>query len=95
MLLAGHATPALGEPEQQSGKADERASSVGSGSRPNLILFIPHELRADALACFGNRVASTPIWAGGKIAERTRGPSHACARDFPRVVASPGACARR
>jgi choline-sulfatase len=29
-------------------------------SRPNLILFMPDELRADALACYGNPVARTP-----------------------------------
>lgn len=28
--------------------------------RPNLILFMPDELRADALACYGNPVAKTP-----------------------------------
>ena len=29
-------------------------------SRPNLLLFMPDQLRADALACFGSPVASTP-----------------------------------
>jgi choline-sulfatase len=36
-----------------------------SGSRPNLILFFPDELRADALACYGNPVTRTPtstVW---------------------------------
>ncbi len=31
-----------------------------SGSRPNLILFYPDELRADALACYGNPITRTP-----------------------------------
>ncbi|MDR6710322.1 MULTISPECIES: sulfatase-like hydrolase/transferase [unclassified Novosphingobium] len=31
-----------------------------AGSRPNLILFFPDELRADALACYGNPVTRTP-----------------------------------
>src|SRR5215470_18318278 len=28
--------------------------------RPNLVLFMPDQLRADALGCFGNPTASTP-----------------------------------
>jgi arylsulfatase A-like enzyme len=28
--------------------------------RPNIVVFIPDQLRADALGCFGNEVASTP-----------------------------------
>ena len=28
--------------------------------RPNVVLFMPDQLRADALGCFGNAVASTP-----------------------------------
>ena len=31
-----------------------------SGSRPNLILFFTDEMRADALACYGNPVTRTP-----------------------------------
>ncbi|HEX3918531.1 MAG TPA: sulfatase-like hydrolase/transferase, partial [Caulobacteraceae bacterium] len=29
-------------------------------ARPNLILFMPDELRADALGCYGNPVTATP-----------------------------------
>ncbi|HEY8547078.1 MAG TPA: sulfatase-like hydrolase/transferase [Acidimicrobiales bacterium] len=29
-------------------------------ARPNIVVFIPDQLRADALGCFGNPVASTP-----------------------------------
>jgi arylsulfatase A-like enzyme len=29
-------------------------------TRPNIVVFIPDQLRADALGCFGNAVASTP-----------------------------------
>jgi choline-sulfatase len=29
-------------------------------SRPNLVLFMPDELRANALACYGNPLAKTP-----------------------------------
>lgn len=31
-----------------------------SPSRPNLVLFMPDEMRADALACYGNPVTRTP-----------------------------------
>jgi arylsulfatase A-like enzyme len=31
-----------------------------SDGRPNIVVFIPDQLRADALGCFGNPVASTP-----------------------------------
>lgn len=37
--------------------ADERKPA---GRRPNIILFMPDELRADAVACFGNPVVKTP-----------------------------------
>ncbi|HET9099834.1 MAG TPA: sulfatase-like hydrolase/transferase [Acidobacteriaceae bacterium] len=35
----------------------ERQSST---TRPNLVLFMPDELRADALACYGNPLTRTP-----------------------------------
>ena len=31
-----------------------------AGRRPNLVLFMPDQLRADAVGCFGSTVASTP-----------------------------------
>lgn len=36
-----------------------RAGAAGA-ARPNLILFFPDEMRADALACYGNPVTRTP-----------------------------------
>lgn len=36
------------------------ASATGKGSRPNLILFMPDEMRADSLACYGNPITRTP-----------------------------------
>lgn len=36
------------------------ALAQAGGSRPNLILFYPDEMRADALACYGNPVTRTP-----------------------------------
>jgi len=35
---------------------------VPGGSRPNLILFFPDEMRADSLACYGNPVTRTPAF---------------------------------
>jgi choline-sulfatase len=37
-----------------------QVARAATGSRPNLILFFPDELRADALACYGNPVTRTP-----------------------------------
>lgn len=36
------------------------AQPSGFGSRPNLILFFPDEMRADSLACYGNPATKTP-----------------------------------
>ncbi len=49
-LKAADASAAPGEAE---------AAPAGT-RRPNLILFIPDEMRADALACYGNQVCRTP-----------------------------------
>lgn len=45
------------------GAAEAPATTAQTGAaprRPNLILFFPDELRADALACYGNPVTHTP-----------------------------------
>lgn len=52
--IAG-AAPAQTEFPKSSGETRER-----SASRPNLILFMPDEMRADALACYGNPLTRTP-----------------------------------
>jgi arylsulfatase A-like enzyme len=36
------------------------AAQAKGGARPNIIVFVPDELRADALACYGNPVTRTP-----------------------------------
>ena len=36
------------------------SAAAAPGSRPNLVLFFLDELRADALACYGNPVTRTP-----------------------------------
>jgi arylsulfatase A-like enzyme len=40
--------------------AGEAEGVPAAASKPNLILFFPDELRADALSCFGNPVCRTP-----------------------------------
>ena len=43
-----------------SAAAGEAKAAPTETRKPNLILFMPDELRADALACFGNKVCRTP-----------------------------------
>jgi arylsulfatase A-like enzyme len=40
--------------------ATGRAGRAPGASRPNMILFVPDELRADTLGCYGNAVIHTP-----------------------------------
>src|ERR1700740_3481893 len=42
------------------GPANAQGTPPPSPQRPNLILFLTDELRADALACYGNPVTRTP-----------------------------------
>jgi choline-sulfatase len=39
---------------------DARPSANRKTTRPNIVMFMPDELRADALACYGNPVTRTP-----------------------------------
>jgi choline-sulfatase len=58
-MLAGAFDLNRATAQQQSEKGrppDQRRT----GSRPNLVLFMPDELRADALACYGNPLVKTP-----------------------------------
>jgi len=60
-LLAGLSASAATLAETGAAFApDGRQAATGGQSRPNLILFMPDELRADALACYGNQVCKTP-----------------------------------
>jgi len=45
---------------QTTSAMNSRKTPGQSASRPNLILFMPDELRADALACYGNPLTRTP-----------------------------------
>lgn len=60
--VAAGVTPAvLGATTNAANSEDTKGSSSGRAVRqPNLILFMPDEMRADALACYGNPVTKTP-----------------------------------
>lgn len=42
------------------GGADASAEKSSLAKRPNIILFMPDEMRADSLACYGNSTTKTP-----------------------------------
>jgi arylsulfatase A-like enzyme len=59
LLAAGTAGLTLGLPRSRATGSSDAAGPVPA-KRPNIIIFMPDELRADALACYGNPVIRTP-----------------------------------
>ncbi len=62
-MLAGLASHVSGQTETAEIGPAHRSEDVHrpqSRTQPNLILFMPDELRADALACYGNPLTRTP-----------------------------------
>lgn len=59
-MLTGLAGVAAAEPPVARAQAQPPEARTASRKRPNIILFMPDELRADALACYGNPVTKTP-----------------------------------
>jgi choline-sulfatase len=59
LLAAGAALSAVGVSLAGAAAAGQTAPAA-TGRRPNLILYFPDELRADALGCYGNPVCRTP-----------------------------------
>ena len=62
-MLAGLASQVSGQTgagETASRQASQELQRKQSHTQPNLILFMPDELRADALACYGNPLTRTP-----------------------------------
>jgi arylsulfatase A-like enzyme len=67
-LLEASASLALGLSLKSAAAPAEAARTAGpapqpgrnGARRPNIILFVPDEMRADALACYGNPVTRTP-----------------------------------
>lgn len=62
-MVAGIASQAAGEAAVAQTAQTQRSDSQHAGSvhsRPNLVLFMPDELRADALSCYGNPLTRTP-----------------------------------
>ena len=55
-MLTGLAAPASSTGKEPEGQL----AAQSNPSHPNLVLFMPDELRADALACYGNPVCMTP-----------------------------------
>lgn len=58
LLAAGAALSAIGAALASQARGQNLAAAAGN--RPNLILFFPDEMRADALGCYGNPVCKTP-----------------------------------
>lgn len=58
-ILSG-VLPASAEGLLQSNEAASTPAMGNLAKRPNIILFMPDELRADSLACYGNPLTKTP-----------------------------------
>ncbi|MEO6924181.1 MAG: sulfatase-like hydrolase/transferase [Bryocella sp.] len=59
--LVGAAAPVRSGYGQTASEASSKRTDAGVGkTRPNIVMFMPDELRADALACYGNPVVRTP-----------------------------------
>ncbi|HUN71974.1 MAG TPA: sulfatase-like hydrolase/transferase [Steroidobacteraceae bacterium] len=58
LVLAG--AGAVGASLPQIAPAAGAAAPAAAAARPNIILYVPDEMRADALACYGNPVTRTP-----------------------------------
>ena len=56
-VVGSAVSPASAIPENDTARTNETATQA---SRPNIILFVADEMRADALACYGNPVTRTP-----------------------------------
>ena len=62
-MLGGLASQVAGQTgvgESASTQFSEGTQRKDAGTQPNLVLFMPDELRADALACYGNPLTRTP-----------------------------------
>lgn len=59
-MLGGAAAQSIGTPMDAEPREDGHKTASTIARRPNLILFMPDELRADSLACYGNTVTKTP-----------------------------------
>ena len=61
-MMTGVLANASGQIAHSAAESPSRSPGAGSplAKRPNLILFMPDEMRADSLACYGNPVTRTP-----------------------------------
>jgi choline-sulfatase len=60
-MMTGLVGSASGQ-DAASGNSPETTAGERLARRPNIILFMPDELRADSLACYGNPVTKTPTF---------------------------------
>ena len=59
-LLVLASAGAMGASLPQITQASADATATGAPRRPNIVLYVPDEMRADALSCYGNPVTRTP-----------------------------------
>jgi arylsulfatase A-like enzyme len=60
-LTLGSRAQGAGEPAAAAAaSAAAREAGASGATRPNIIVFVPDEMRADALACYGNPLTRTP-----------------------------------
>ena len=59
LVLAGAGAMGASLPQISAADAAAPAPSAMTG-RPNIVLYVPDEMRADALSCYGNPVTKTP-----------------------------------
>ncbi len=86
-MLGGLASQVAGQSgvgERGSTEAPQEQRHKPTHSQPNLILFMPDELRADALACYGNPLTRTPNF--DKLAQRQARAGRNAIRELPRTV---------
>ncbi len=57
---AAGAAAAANSASSSTDAAGQKSGTKSAGTRPNLVFFMPDELRADALSCYGNPVCRTP-----------------------------------
>lgn len=60
LVLAGAGAVGASLPQVSAAAADATVPGSSAGRRPNIILYVPDELRADALSCYGNPIVRTP-----------------------------------
>jgi hypothetical protein len=90
-MLAGGVTPFLPPASTQPASAEPNlAAQVQAAVRPgqNIIFFMPDELRADVLGCYGNPIAKTPNY--DRLAGTKAAHEHFARSLVPQIHGAPG-----